>query len=220
MNYSFLAETALFTGINVEELEAMLQCLGAYTKNYHKNDVIYHVGETVQVIGLVLSGSVIIECGDIWGNNNVLGIMDAGQIFSEAYACIPDEPLMVNVTACEKSEILFLNVARLLITCSSSCTHHHKLIQNLLHVLAQKNLSLSRRILHTSPKSIRGRLLSYLSAQAKQQGSYCFTIPLNRQQLADYLSVDRSALSNELSKMQNDGLLSYTRNTFTLKRSS
>lgn len=220
MNHSFLAKTALFTGTNADELQAMLQCLGAYTKNYNKNDVIYRVGQTVQVIGLVLSGSVIIECGDVWGNNNVLGIIQAGQIFSEAYACIPDEPLMVNVTACEKSEILFFNVSRLLTTCSNSCTHHSKLIQNLLHVLAQKNLNLSRRILHTSPKSIRGRLLSYLSEQAKQQGSYCFTIPLNRQQLADYLSVDRSALSSELSKMQNDGLLSYTRNTFTLNRSS
>ena len=116
----------------------------------------------------------------------------------------------------EKCAILFLDAARLLTSCSNACTHHAKLIRNLLQISAHKNLTLSRRILHTSSKSIRGRLLSYLSEQAKQSGSYQFTIPFNRQQLADYLGVDRSAMSNELSKLQREGLLTFEKNRFSL----
>lgn len=217
MNYSFLTKTALFRGADEAEVQAMLHCLDAREKSYGKGDVIYHAGERVQAMGLVLSGSILVACGDIWGNNSVLGVMKAGQLFSETYACIPSEPLMVSVTALEKSHILFLNVARVLTTCQHACPSHHIVIRNMLHIFAQKNLALSRRVLHTSPKSIRGRLLSYLSEQAKQQCTTSFTIPLNRQQLADYLNVDRSALSNELSKMQRDGLLTYERNAFALK---
>lgn len=125
---------------------------------------------------------------------------------------------MVNAVSAEKSNILLLNAARLITTCGNACANHSKLIRNLLQLSAQKNLALSRRSLHTSAKSVRGRLLSYLSEQAKQRGSYQFTIPFNRQQLADYLNLDRSALSNELSKMQNDGILTYERSYFSLKQ--
>lgn len=215
-----LGETTLFQGTTEDEIKSMLQCLDATQKKYEKGETIYYVGETTKAVGLVLSGSVIIQCDDLWGNNSVLGVVEAGEIFSEAYACIPGEPLMVNVTACEKSKILYLDIHHILTTCSNSCQHHNKIIQNLLYVFAQKNLSLSRRILHTSPKFIRGRVLSYLSEQAKKTGSCCFTIPFNRQQLADYLGVDRSALSNELSKMQKEGFISYKRSMFTLKENS
>ena len=216
MNYSFLTNTMLFRGTSAEEAEAMLGCLGSRERIYEKGSIIYHAGEYVGSMGMVLSGSVNIEIDDLWGNKTILGHVEAGGLFAETYACVPGEPLMVNVVACEKSEVLFLGVSRLLTTCSNSCAHHNKLIQNLLQISAQKNLALSRRSLHTSPKSIRGRLLSYLSEQAKQNGSYQFTIPFNRQQLADYLGVDRSAMSNELSKMQNEGLLTFEKNNFSL----
>ena len=121
---------------------------------------------------------------------------------------------MVNVVADEDTSILFLDIGRVLTTCRTTCTHHSMLIQNLLLASARKNLGLSERIMHTSPKSIRGRLLSYFSAQAARQGSVNFSIPFNRQQLADYLSVERSALSNELSLMQRDGLIRYEKNHF------
>ena len=123
---------------------------------------------------------------------------------------------MVNVTAACCCRILFLNIRKLIQTCSASCPFHHKMIGNLLSLSAEKNLKLSRRIFHTSPKSIRGRLISYFSQQVRQSGSYQFTIPFNRKQLADYLGVDRSALSNELSKMQKEGILSYEKNTFRM----
>lgn len=217
MDYSFLSKTILFRGSTPEETEKMLTCLGAEQKQFSKNAVIYHAGDTVQSMGLVLSGSVIIENDDLWGNRSILNYIGPGQIFAETYASIPGEPLMVNVVAAEPVDVLFLNTGRILKTCPNTCSHHSKLIRNLLTVTAQKNLNLSRRILHTSAKSIRGRLLSYLSFQASREGSYQFTVPFNRQQLADYLGVDRSAMSNELSKMQKDGILTVEKNLFCLK---
>ncbi|MCI2046848.1 MAG: Crp/Fnr family transcriptional regulator [Faecalibacterium sp.] len=218
MHYFALSDTMLFHGTTEKEAEAMLACLGSYTKRYEKGELIYRCGETAEALGLVLSGSVLIESDDLWGNNSLLGRVKAGQIFAETYACIPGEPMLVNVSACEKTEILFLNTSRLFAACENACAYHSRLIQNLAQIFAQKNLGLSRRILHTSAKTIRGRLLSYLSEQAKITGHCQFTIPFNRQQLADYLSVDRSALSNELSKMQREGVISYHKNSFALKR--
>ena len=124
---------------------------------------------------------------------------------------------MVNVIATQDTEVLFLNVSRILTSCTHACAHHSKISQNLLNVFAHKNMNLSRRIFYTSPKTIRGKLLSYLSAQAIRRGSNTFTIPFNRQELADYLGVDRSALSNELSKMQKEGILETHRSKFVLK---
>lgn len=216
MSDSFLSNTKLFYGTTEKETEAMLKCLGSYTRQYEKGETIYREGQRIECMGLVLSGSVNIESNDIWGNRSILGHVEEGEIFGETYACIPGEPLMINVSACERAEILFLNVSRLLTTCPNSCGHHNRLIQNLLQISAQKNLGLSRRILHTSSKSIRGRLLSYLSEQARACGSCRFDIPYNRQQLADYLGVDRSALSNELSRMKKEGILTCHKNRFEI----
>lgn len=217
MNTQFLSKTTLFCGAPPEEIGTMLECLGAEQRHFSKGEVIYHAGNTVQSVGMVLAGSVYIENDDIWGNRSILDSVGPGQVFAETYACIPGEPLMVSAVAAENSEILFLNTGRLLRTCPRACVHHSRLVQNLLTISSQKNLNLSRRIMHTSSKSIRGRLLSYLSFQATRQGSYDFTIPFNRQQLADYLSVDRSAMSNELGKMQREGLLVTDKNHFCLK---
>jgi len=167
-------------------------------------------------MGFILSGRVEISRDDFWGNRQVLGHGETGELFGEAYACMPGEVLMVNVVAAEKSRILFLDLGRILNVCTPACSHHNRLIHNLFFISARKNLLLSRRIFHTTPKSIRGRLLSYLSAQSAAANSLDFTIPFNRQQLADYLNVDRSALSAELSKMQREGLLTTERNHFTL----
>ena len=164
----------------------------------------------------MISGSVYIESDDIWGNKSIIDKVSAGQVFAETYACANKIPLMINVTAAENCEVLFLDINKVLNVCSSACGFHTKLVRNLLSISANKNLMLSRRIFHTSPKSIRGRLLRYLSYQATENGSREFVIPFDRQQLADYLNVDRSAMSNELSKMQKDGLLKCDRSHFIL----
>ncbi len=216
MDAVFLSGTALFRGTSPEEIKTMLDCLGAKTRRYPRGAAIYHMGDVTRAMGLVLSGSVSIENDDVWGNKSILDRVGPGQVFAETYACVPGEALMVSVVAAEETEILFLDAGRILQPCSDACAFHSRLIRNLLSISARKNLLLSRRIFHTSAKSIRGRLLSYLSFQAAQHGSNDFEIAFNRQQLADYLSVDRSALSGELSKMQRDGLLRVNRSHFTL----
>lgn len=156
------------------------------------------------------------ENDDIWGNKTILDKISVGNTFAENYACLPGEPLMVNIVAAEATEILFLNTEYMLRVCSRTCGFHNRLIHNMLTISAQKNLNFSRRSLHNGPKTIRGRLLSYLSHQAVHHGCREFDIPFNRQQLADYLNVDRSAMSNELSKMQKEGLIISERNHFRI----
>lgn len=210
-----LPENPLFAGISPEESAAMLDCLGARRRGFAKGARILSAGNRTAALGLVLSGSAIIQSDDFWGNTAILDRVHAGQIFAETYACT-GEPLLVDVIAAEACQVLWLDVGRILHTCSNTCAHHNRLIRNLLTLSAQKNLNLSRKIFHTSSKTIRGRLLSYLSYQARRCGSRTFTIPFDRQQLADYLNVDRSALSAELGKMQKDGLLQTQRSRFTL----
>lgn len=216
VDYEFLETTLLFQGTKAEDIKAMLTCLCAETRHFEKGTLIYSAGTTVSSMGMVLSGSAQIISDDLWGNRSILDNIAPGRVFAETYASLPAEPLMVSVLAAESCEILFLNAAKITQTCPGACPHHMALIRNLLRISSQKNLNLSRRIFHTAPKSIRGRLLSYLSFQAASCGSREFNIPFNRQQLADYLSVDRSALSNELSKMQRDGLITVDKNHFCL----
>lgn len=220
MNFIQLSKTALFRGTTPQEVAEILSCLGSKRQNFTKGEMIYRTGDVVTSLGIVLSGSVLIESNDLWGNTTVLDSIGQNHIFAETYACALGEPLMVDVVAAEPTEVLFLNVDQVLKVCTNTCGYHNKLIRNLLSVSAQKNLHLSRKIFHTVPKSIRGRLLSYLSYQAVRNGSNQFTIPFNRQQLADYLNVDRSALSNEISKMQKEGLLKAERNYFDLGKAS
>ena len=216
MDILFLSKTPLFNGITVEEIAGMLACLDAHERPYKKNAIIYHAGDKVQSMGLVLSGGVNLESFDFDGRKSILGSVQPGQLFAETYACIPDEPLMVNVTASVQSDILFLNAQRMFTMCKNACAYHTKLIRNLLSISAQKNLSLSHRILHTSPRTIRERVEAYLSFQSQREGSRSFSIPFDRQQFADYLNVDRSALSHELGKMEEEGLIKAVKNQFTL----
>ena len=217
MDNQFLAQTVLFRGSTPEQVNEMMKCFYAREKHFQKGEIILYMGDLVKDLGLVLSGGVTIERDDLLGNRSIFGHAGPGQIFAETYACVPEEPLMVNVVADEDTDILFLDIGRVLTTCRSTCTHHSMLIRNLLLASARKNLGLSERIMHTSPKSIRGRLMSYFSECAKQFGSSSFIIPYNRQQLADYLEVDRSALSAELGKMKKEGLLDFWKNQFALK---
>ena len=217
MDYQFLSKTPLFAQTTAEETQRMLSCMEAIIKIFQKDDFIMQAGDKIEYMGCVLSGSVYIMRDDIWGNRTILGQMGPGQIFAETYACIPGASLMVSVIAKEKSEILFIHAGKILKTCTQACSSHQQVIYNLVQICAQKNLHLSQKILYTSSKMIRDRLLLYLSDQAKVAGTLSFCIPFNRQQLADYLNVDRSAMSNELSKMQKEGILTYRKNSFVLK---
>ena len=212
-----LSETRLFRGMTKEEISSLLACLAAREKRYRKGETILPEGKPVRQMGLVLAGRAILSSSDIWGNNSLLGSAAPGAVFAEAYACSPGEPLQIAVSAAEDTTVLFLDLQRVLSPCQAACGCHTALLRNLLAVSAQRSLQLSRRILHTRAKTIRGRLMSYFSECAKRTGSSSFLIPYNRQQLADYLNVDRSAMCNELSKMQKDGVIEYARNRILLK---
>ena len=216
MDPLFLTKTPLFQGIAPKELEQMLGCLGASARQYGKGQTIYHVGETVEQMGVVVTGSVHVVQDDVWGNRSIWAQVGPGQVFAETYASLPGEVLNVGVEAVEETQVLFLDVGRVLQVCPGGCPFHSRLLRNLLQVMALKNLNLTRKISHITPRSIRERMLAYLSNEAVRQGTMDFRIPFNRQQLADYLSVDRSALSAELSKMKREGLLDYQKNHFML----
>lgn len=167
---------------------------------------------------MVVNGGVNIFVASYWGQGQIFGHVKPGEIFAENYAAIPGKELLCDVIAQQDSEILFFDFSSLVKTCQKACPYHNELILNLIRIAARKNLLFSNRMIHTSSKSLRGRISSYLSEQATINNSNLFSIPFNRQELADYLNVDRSALSNELSKMQSEGLLEFYKNSFKLNK--
>ena len=206
----------LFSGIDAGELTGLLGCLDARKRTFLKNEFIYHSGEPVSSMGIVLSGSVHIVKEDFWGRRHLLSEAGEGNFFAEAYASLPGTPLSVSVLAAEDSSLLFVDVSRLLDVCPSSCPFHQTLIRNVLSALAGKNLMLTKKMEQLSRRSIREKLLAYLSDVSAQAGSSSFSIPFNRQQLADYLCTDRSALSSELGRLKREGVLDFKRNVFQL----
>ena len=215
MDYELISQTALFQGCSPSETEKLLHGLKTFTKKYKKGAPVYLAGTPVTDIGIVLYGTVQIENNDLWGNKSILSHVEAGQAFAETYA-LCGEPLMVDVAAAEPCEILWLDLVPMLQQQNTAASWYPKFLHNLLLLSMQKNLALSQRIRCTTPKSVRGRLLTYLSAQAVRAGSTHFSIPFDRQQLADYLNLDRSALSKELGKMRDDGLIRCRKNEFEL----
>lgn len=212
-----LLSSQLFSGISEKELRAMLSCLDARIEDYPKGAFVLRAGDVVDSIGLILSGNALVIQEDIWGNRNILSKVGQGQTFATAYACAPGSVLNSAVLAENSVSVMFLNVKRILNICSSACAHHNRIVRNLLGELAQKNLSIKGKLTHMGQRSTRAKIMSYLSAEAKSLGKYEFDIPFSRQELADYLAVDRSGLSIELGKMQKEGLLVFRRNHFVLK---
>ncbi len=207
----------LFAGISDEELLIMLNCLGAKKLSYPKDAFLLRAGDTVDSISLVLSGNVLIIQEDIWGNRNIISKAGPGQTFGSAFACAPGVRINAAVSAETPVTILSMDVKRVLNVCSAACAHHNAIIRNLLGELAGKNLAFNEKITHMGQRSTRAKLLSYFSAEAKRHGSYEFDIPFSRQQLADYLAVERSGLSLELGKMSREGLIEFNKNHFKIK---
>ncbi len=207
----------LFSGVSEQELEAMLACLRPETKDYPKDAFVLRAGDTAEAVGLVLSGTILMLQEDVWGNRNILSKAGPGQIFAAAYACAPGSVLNVSVLAETPVTVLFLNVGRVLTLCPAACAHHSRIIRNLLGELAGKNLRLGEKLTHMGQRTTRAKIMSYLSAEAQRLGTYELDIPFSRQQLADYLGVERSGLSLELGKMKQDGLLEFHKNHFELK---
>lgn len=205
----------LFENMSEQEITQMNKSKFMKKRIYAKNTHIYHMGDVIDSVGIVLSGNVIIENIDIWGNKSIISYANEGEIFAETYA-LSQTPMMVDVVCAECCEILFINLKNALKPENSNQTWYPKFMNSLLMLSAQKNLALSRRIFCTSSKAVRTRVLAYLSEESVKVDSTDFEIPFDRQQMADYLNLDRSALSKELSKMKSDGILDYRKNHFVL----
>ena len=215
--FPILRSSSLFSGVSEEELAAMLSCLDTRMEAFPKEAFVLRTGDTVESIGIVLSGSVLVIQEDIWGNRNILSKAGPAQTFAAAFACAPGSILNVSVIADTPTTVLFLNVKRILHVCPSACSHHSRIIRNLLTDLAEKNLRFSEKLTHMGQRTTRAKLMSYFSAEAQRLGTYEFDIPFSRQQLADYLAVERSGLSLELGKMRDEGLLDFHKSHFVLK---
>ena len=216
MNILREVDTPLFDGIQPEERKAMLDCIGYHTGTFRKGDIVAFEEENMKHIGIVLSGSVDMVKEDLWGNSTMLVRVRKNEVFGETFACGSDNLSVVTFLVSEDAKILFLPFNRVMHSCTMACQFHQKLIENMVRVIADKNRDLMRKVEVVSKRTIREKLLTYLSIQAQAQGSRYFEIPFGRVELAEYLCVDRSALTRELAKMKADGLIDYDKNCFRI----
>ena len=214
--FDILRECPLFDRIGDESLKEMLGCLNAKERSYKKGDVVFAEGDKAKYLGIVLEGSVQLVRVDYYGNRSILANIEPPQLFGEAFACAGLKSLPVDAVAATDTRILLLDAQRIARPCGNACPCHGQTILNLLHIVAKKNLVLLQKIEITSKRSTREKLMTYLLLQAKNAKSHTFTVPYDRQELADYLEVDRSGLSAEISKLRNEKVLECRRSTFTL----
>jgi len=205
--FSLLMENPLFAGIQQEELKSLMHCMSARVTTAAKAEPLFLEGDRAGFIGFVLEGAVQIVWDDYYGNRSLLSYAEAGELFAESFACAGEARIPISGYAAQDCRVLWLDCGRMLTVCTNACRFHNTLVKNLLQVVARKNLQLSSKIRVMSRKTTREKLMAYLLDQAKQKGSPAFEIPLDRQALADYLGVERSAMSAELGKLRADGIL-------------
>ena len=208
--------TSLFSGIKKEDMGAMLSCTGYHIGSYSKGQVIALENEHIRHVGIVISGAVDMVKEDIWGHKTLLARIGKEELFGESFACAQDTQSLVTFSAPEDTKVLFIPFHRIMHTCSMACEFHHKLVENMVGIIAGKNRELMKKVEVVSRKTLREKILAYLSHQAQREGERYFQIPLSRQELAEYLCADRTALSRELASMKNDGLIDYDKNMFRI----
>ena len=206
----------LFEGIADENLLRMLTCLGARVEFFDKKYTVFAEGAPARFIGIVLSGSVQITRTDFYGNRSIVEVSDKGEMFAEAFACAELKSIPVSVVAVEPSEIMLIDCSHILHTCTNNCGFHQQLIFNLMKNLAVKNIQFHQKIEITSKRSTKEKLMAYLMLCAKKAGKNCFNIPFDRQELADYLGVERSGLSAEIGKLKKEGIINSDKKHFEL----
>ena len=211
-----LKNTQLFSGASDEDIEAMLGCLQARLCTYKKGEYVLREGERIERLMMLVKGELHIQRDDYWGNRSIISMVGVGEMFGEAYAAPESGPLMNDVLAVEDSAVIFLDIGKLLTVCPNGCKFHAMAVKNLFFAISEKNRKLVRKLGYMSRRTTREKLIAYLSEEAKRQNSGAFSIPFNRQQLADFLSVDRSAMSNKLCKLRDEGLIEFEKNRFRL----
>ena len=214
--FPILEKCALFAGIEKGDIPGLLACLGAVVRQYSRQQQIFSEGEPARFVGILLSGSAQVVNQDIYGNRSILSRVLPGQLFGESFACAGQELLPVSVVAEDAAEVMLIDCRRITTACTNACGFHNQMIFNLLQVVARRNLEFHQKLEITRKRTTREKLLAYLLGEAKNAGSREFTIPYDRQALADYLGVERSAMSAELSKLQKEGVLQTNRSRFQL----
>jgi len=211
-----LKHTQLFAGVSEDEITAMLSCLQASLRTFKKGEYVCREGEHIDKIMVLVEGKLLVQYDDFWGNRSIVNVIRTAEMFGEAYVAPESGAILNDVVAEEECVVIFFDVRKILTVCSTACRFHSMVVQNLFFAISEKNRKLVQKIGHMSMRSTRAKLLSYLSEEAKRHNNRHFTIPFNRQQLADFLCVDRSAMSNELCKMRDEGLVKFDKNEFTL----
>ena len=211
-----IKDSILFDGITPENVEKICTCISARERHFKRDSFVFRAGDKVHSVYMILSGSMHIIDEDFWGNRSIIATMDKGTLFGEAYVFSRKQNQLVSVIAAENSAVLEINPEKLFETCVNGCSCHSQLIKNTLYILSEKVVRLTEKLEHVTRRTIEGKVFSYLSKCARHEKSGSFTIPYSRQQLADYLCVDRSALSHELSKLQKTGRIRYHKNQFEL----
>lgn len=214
--YHVISQNPLFDQIEETDLMGMLGCLCARVHLYQKDSYIILAGDEVRSIGVVLKGKVSVERESEDGVRNLVTVLTPGECFGESFACSGNQEAFVSVVAMEDCEILFLDCKKIVTTCSSACAFHTRLIENILSMLSDKILGLNQKLEIVSKRKIREKLITFFETQKRNAGTNQFSIPYNREQLADFLFVDRSALSNELCKMRDEGLIRFHKNKFEI----
>lgn len=206
----------LFKGIRKEDMQGMLGCTGYHIGRYKKGEAVILEEEDIRHIGIVLSGAVDMVKEDIWGGKTLLMRIHKSNLFGESFACAEDTQAVVSFLASEDTQVMFIPFHRIMHTCTMACEFHHRLIENMVSIIAGKNRDLMRKVEIVSKKTLREKILTYLSIQAQSHNSRYFEIPLGRVELSEYLCADRSALSRELANMKADGLIDYDKNVFRI----
>lgn len=216
MDLIMAINSPLFAGIREDDRKTMLGCIGYHVSSFKKGEIVAFEAENIRHVGIVMSGVVDMVKEDLWGNKTLLVRTSKNEVFGETFACGEDSLSVVTFVVSEDAKILFMPFDRVMRNCTKACAFHHKLIENMVRVIANKNRDLMRKVEIVSKRTIREKILSYLSLQAQTQNTRYFQVPLGRLELAEYLCVDRSALTRELAKMKDEGIIDFDKNWFKM----
>nr|WP_317357623.1 Crp/Fnr family transcriptional regulator [uncultured Tyzzerella sp.] len=210
-----IKNSKLFFNISEDEIKLILNHLLLHIKDYKKGQYIFNIGDKINGLGLVVSGLVHIEKEDFFGNRSIICQVCENDIFGASYY-YDEEPLPNNILAATNTTIMFLDIKKSLNLQNHCCDKNLKVMDNFIKIMLKKNKDINKKLDHISQRNIRNKILSFLYDQSLKNNSNSFYISFNRQQLADYLCIDRSALSSELSKMRKENLINFTKNYFQL----
>ena len=217
--FDILRVCPLFRDIAPQELTRVLECLDAKIYSFDKGEAVFNEGDPANDMGVVLTGRLQIVRTDFFGNRSIIASLGPRELFGESFACAGMEAVPVTVVAAEAVEVMLINCRKITRSCSNACCFHQQIIYNLLQIVATKNLVFHEKIEVTSKRTTREKLLTYLMLQAKHHGNLEFEIPYDRQELADYLEVERSGLSAEIGKLCRQELIEVKRRKFKICKS-